>query len=102
MRYRIPQVVLMPRFLPRERHLSSGDAKSYLRFLAPKPNKYTRKKFHVVYDVVAVDFLHHESPPICAGVEPVTLDADSRDKLTPPRSRLQILKRTKGESTNIF
>ncbi|GFU68525.1 hypothetical protein TNCV_1989751 [Trichonephila clavipes] len=79
------EVILTPSFLPRGRHLSSDDANLYYDLILPrasKPNRHSRDLLHAVYDMAAVDFLHHENPPTWAGVEPATLGAEGQRHAT--------------------
>ncbi|GFU21127.1 uncharacterized protein TNCV_5115301 [Trichonephila clavipes] len=89
-RYQLPQVILMPSFLLRARHLSSDDAKLNLRIFLKNfgsqakwalqgifymPNNRTTWPF-----MTAVHFLHHENSPTWAGDEPATLGADGQQQ----------------------
>ncbi|GFV42331.1 hypothetical protein TNCV_3165621 [Trichonephila clavipes] len=84
-RYQSPQVILTHSFFPRERLLSSDDAKLYLDLILPrasKPNRHSRDILHAVlsYDMTAVDFLHHENPPTWTGIKPAILGAEGQRK----------------------
>ncbi|GFV54184.1 hypothetical protein TNCV_1027561 [Trichonephila clavipes] len=79
--YQSPQAILTPCFLPRKRHLSSGDAKPDLGFNFHKPNTDTLGIFYIPYkscDIAAANFLHHENPPTWAGVKPAILGAEGQ------------------------
>ncbi|GFV21996.1 hypothetical protein TNCV_4526821 [Trichonephila clavipes] len=47
---------------------------------APKPNMHLRDLLYValLYDMDAVNFLHHENPPTWAGIEPAILDVQGQ------------------------
>ncbi|GFT62450.1 hypothetical protein TNCV_2899811 [Trichonephila clavipes] len=53
---------------------------------APNPNRHSRPYLYAVqsYDVVSVDFLHHESLPTWAGVEPASLGAEGQRQTNHP------------------
>ncbi|GFV74091.1 hypothetical protein TNCV_4509981 [Trichonephila clavipes] len=47
---------------------------------SPCPGLVTGSRKERINDTVAVNFLHHENPPTCAGVEPATLGAECQRK----------------------